>query len=124
MAKPSGVYNIVIKYKNPDGSLRVTYLDEADRLEGELDVDFAERIRQSHALSTPDLLTLPFEIRPYTDLPNANKKRKWREQTDGSLIVDNSVETEQEKKEKNKLKAKTELKALGLSDDAIKALGL
>lgn len=87
-------YNLIIQFKRPDGSLIITYLSEGDRLLGESDNDFAERIKQKHAQSNPDMLTLPSKVRPFADLPNAvtTNKRKWRENAGNQIFEDGSVE--------------------------------
>jgi len=110
-------------FERPDGHIEVFHFNLRLKNPGESDDDFINRVMSKLKRDRPDYLTYTEHDKDSDDVPNDRKDRdKWRLKPSGKVEVDNSIETDKEKKDKSRKDAKTKLKALGLTDEEVDVL--
>ncbi len=114
----------------PDGTVRVTMPSPNACLEGEPQADCEKRLFEETANEVPELREA-LDSGNYEDIdpalkPDRKDRKYWRGSKATGIIIDtaakNADNQERLKRQADKNKAKSKLKALGLTDDEIDAL--
>ena len=109
-------------WKEPNGHLIFTVFPSNQKSPSETEEQCIERLTLHLKQKNPYISSLEEFTMKRSEFPNHPIKEKWRVGNDKKIYVDETIETDSEKKLKSRQQAINKLKSLGLTQEEIEAL--